>query len=109
MASSAPAKSATPETEIRKPSQETFNLIFNKSVSEDKPVLFDYWLGSLDKTVSIGVQQVNGKTEKILFRRDDEYTSAIAHIYGVGQEYVIVTENSIYVVDKAIPVRRISL
>jgi len=93
--------------EVRMPSHETFKNIFRKAVSEDKPVLFDYWVGSLDKSVAIGVQEIDGKKEKILIRRDDEYTSTIANIFRSGQEFIVITENSIYVVDTGIPVRKI--
>jgi hypothetical protein len=75
------------------------------SIVEDKPILMDYWTSSLDKTVLIGVKEDN---EKLLVKSEEEYTSPIAKIYKVGKEYIILTENSIYLVDVSIPTKRIS-
>jgi hypothetical protein len=75
------------------------------SIVEDKPIMFDYWTNSLDKTVLIGVKD---NQEKLLVKSEEEYTSPIAKIYKVGTEYIVVTENSIYIVDVAIPTKRIS-
>jgi hypothetical protein len=98
----------TTSSEIRKPSVETLTNIFKKSVADDKPVMFDYWAGSLEKSVSIGVREYgNNKKERILVRNEEEYTSPISNIFRSGNEFIIVTENSIYVVDSGIEVKRI--
>lgn len=75
------------------------------SISEDKPIMLDYWTDSLDKTVLVGVRD---NQEKLLVKNEEEYTSPILKIYKVENEYIIVTENSIYVVSSEIPTRRIS-
>ena len=93
--------------EMRKPTNETLVNMFKKAVSDDKPVLFDYWNGSLDKTVAIGVRESNGQKERILVRSEEEYTSPISNIFRSGTEFIIVTENSIYVVDSGIEVKKI--
>jgi hypothetical protein len=53
----------------------------------------------------IGVKE-NG--EKLLVKTEDEYTSSIAKFYKSGTEYIIITENSIYLVSSDIPTRKIS-
>ena len=75
------------------------------SIVEDKPIMLDYWTSSLEKSVIIGVKT---EGEKLLVKSQDEYTSPISKIYKVGQEYIIMTENSIYIVDVNIPTKRIS-
>jgi hypothetical protein len=65
----------------------------------------DYWTSSLEKTALIGVKEDN---EKLLVKSEEEYTSPISKIFKVGKEYIIMTENSIYIVDLAIPTNRIS-
>jgi hypothetical protein len=67
--------------------------------------MLDYWTASLDKTVLIGVKE-NG--EKLLVKSEEEYTSPIGKIYKVAKEYIVITENSIYLVDVEIPTKRIS-
>ena len=69
--------------------------------------MLDYWTNSLDKTVLIGVKDNNDK-EKLLVKSEEEYTSPISKIFKVGKEYIIMTENSIYIVDVSIPTKRIT-
>tara|TARA_B100000795_G_scaffold78652_1_gene56265 strand:+ start:2066 stop:2380 length:315 start_codon:yes stop_codon:yes gene_type:complete len=75
------------------------------SIVEDKPIMFDYWTSSCDKDVLIGIRE-NG--EKLLVKSADEYTSPISKIYKVETEYIVITENSIYVVSADIDTKRIS-
>ena len=75
------------------------------SIVEDKPIMFDYWTSSCDKEVLIGVRE---NEEKLLVKSEEEYTSPINKIYKVEQEYIIITENSIYVVSADIPTKRVS-
>jgi len=75
------------------------------SIVEDKPIMFDYWTSSCDKDVLIGIRE-NG--EKLLVKSADEYTSPISKIYKVETEYIIITENSIYVVSADIETKRVS-
>jgi hypothetical protein len=79
--------------------------VFKLAIVEDKPIMMDYWTSSLDKTVVIGVRENN---EKLIVKSADEYTSPIAKIYKVDTEYIIVTENSIYIVASDIANKRIS-
>ena len=67
--------------------------------------MMDYWADSLDKNALIGVREDG---EKLLVKSEDEYTSPIAKIYKVGAEYIIVTENSLYIVASNIDTKRIS-
>lgn len=75
------------------------------SIVEDKPIMFDYWTDSCDKKVLIGVRE---NSEKLLVKSADEYTSPITKIYKVETEYIIITENSIYVVSSEIDTKRVS-
>jgi hypothetical protein len=77
------------------------------AIKEDRPILMDYWVGSIEKTVLIG-QRDDETKEKILVRNAEEYTSPIKQILKIGSDYIIKTENSIYLVDVGIPFRRIS-
>ena len=91
----------------RLPENTTLQHAAKLSIVEDKPIMLDYWTNSLDKTVLIGVKDNNDK-EKLLVKSDEEYTSPISKIFKVGKEYIIMTENSIYIVDVSIPTKRIS-
>tara|TARA_B100001057_G_C22851845_1_gene951249 strand:+ start:1114 stop:1422 length:309 start_codon:yes stop_codon:yes gene_type:complete len=91
--------------DYRLPNSTTLQHVAKLSIVEDKPVMFDYWTGSCDKEVLIGVRDTG---EKLLVKSEDEYTSPISRIYKVESEYIIVTENSIYLVSSDIDTKRIS-
>jgi len=114
----------TSNDEMRLPSIKTMQEAAKLAILEDRPVMLDYWLGSIKKTTMIGVNEFveNGAktTEKLLVRNENEYTSPIAKVFRVRTEtvdkatneelveYIIMTEHSIYIVDSKIPVRPIS-
>jgi len=89
----------------RMPSDTTLKHAVKLAIVDDKPILFDYWSSSLDKKALVGAKD-NG--EKLLVKSEDEYTSTIQKFYKAGSEYIIITENSIYIVDSGIPTRKIS-
>jgi len=89
----------------RLPKESTLEHAAKLSIVEDKPIMFDYWTNSLDKTVLIGVKESG---EKLLVKSEEEYTSPISKIYKNATEYIVITENSIYIVDVDIPTKRIS-
>jgi hypothetical protein len=87
------------------PSSQCMTHCCKLAVAEDKPIMFDYWTDSLDKSVLIGVRD---SQEKLLVKNEEEYTSPIVKIYKAENEYIVVTENSLYIVSSDIPTRRIS-
>ena len=89
----------------RLPSGTTLQHCAKLSIVEDKPIMFDYWTASCDKEVLIGVRE---EGEKLLVKSEEEYTSPVSKIYKVENEYIIITENSIYLVSADIPTKRIS-
>ena len=97
--------SVVDSSNYRLPSQVTIQHTLKLAIVEDRPIMMDYWTASLDKSVLVGVKE-NG--EKLLVKSEDEYTSPISKIYKVETEYIIVTENSIYLVSSDIPTKRIS-
>lgn len=90
---------------LQLPSSSIWNHIAKISITEDKPIMLDYWVDSLQKRVLIGVKENN---EKLLVKNAEEYTSPITKIYKLESVYIIITENSIYIVSSSIPNRRIS-
>jgi hypothetical protein len=89
----------------RLPENNTLQHAIKLSIVEDKPVVMDYWTNSIDKKALIGVKD---NQEKLLVKSEEEYTSPISKIYKVGKEFIVITENSIYIVDVEIPRKMIS-
>jgi hypothetical protein len=99
-------QSTTPQQpSYRLPSDTTFQNASKLAITEDKPIMMDYWVDSLDGKALIGVRENN---EKMLVKSAEEYTSPIAKLYRSGTEYIIMTENSIYLVSSTISSRRIA-
>ena len=94
---------ATPN--YRLPSDVTLQHASKLSIVEDKPIMLDYWTASVDKKALVGVRESG---EKLLVKSSEEYTSPIAKFYKSATEYIIITENSIYIVSSDIPTRKIS-
>jgi len=92
-------------TNIRLPSDLTNQHASKLAIVEDKPIMLDYWVSSLEKKALIGVRE-NG--EKLLVKSAEEYTSPIAKFYKSATEYIIITENSIYIVSADIQTRKIT-
>ena len=75
------------------------------SLQEDKPILMDYWEDSCKKEVFFGLRSTE---EKLLVRNEEEYTSPISKIYKVESDFIVMTENSIYIVSVNCPTKRIT-
>ena len=97
--------SQSTEQSYRMPSHTCLQHAFKLAIVEDKEVKADYWTTSLDKQVIIGVKE---NQEKLLVKSEDEYTSPVVKIYKVETEFIVVTENSIYLVSADIDSSRIS-
>ena len=92
-------------TDMVLPSNTTLQHAAKISISQDKPIMLDYWEDSIKGSIIIGVKDTN---EKILVKNEDEYTSPIVKIYKVEEDYIILTENSCYIVSTNCPTKRIS-
>ena len=97
--------SKSSDSAYRLPSNVCLQHCSKLAIVQDKPIMMDYWTPSLDKTIIIGVKESG---EKLLVKSEDEYTSPIANIYKVETEYIIVTENSIYLISNETPSKKIS-
>jgi hypothetical protein len=74
------------------------------AIDQDKPSYLDYFRESVDKKCCIGVQPDN---TKFLVKSDSEYTSTIQNVYKCETCYIVMTENSLYIVDGGIPIKKI--
>jgi len=90
---------------FRMPSQLCMQHAAKLGIVEDRPIMLDYWTLSLEKKVIIGVKE---KGEKLLVKSEDEYTSPVSKIFKIETEYIILTENSIYIVSSDIQSNRIN-
>ena len=90
---------------FRLPSNTCMHNASKLAIVEDRPIMLDYWTQSIEKKVIIGVKE-NG--EKLLVKSEEEYTSPIGKIFKIESEYIILTENSLYIVSSDIQSNRIN-
>ena len=89
-------------------SQKTLSSVASLAISQDKPIVLDYWKASQTGGCFVGTK---ASGEQLLVKTEDEYTSPIAKICQSEKdspEYIICTENSLYVVRSNIQSRNLS-
>jgi len=96
---------STNQPNYRMPADNTLKHAVKLSIVDDKPIMMDYWTASLDKKALIGARESG---EKLLVKSEEEYTSGIQKFYKSGTDFIIITENSIYIVSSDIPTRKIT-
>ena len=75
------------------------------AMSKDMPIQLDYFIDSSNGKAFLGEDaQTN---EKMLVKDAEEFTSHIQKIYKAGDDFIIMTENSIYLVSGKIQKRKI--
>lgn len=66
------------------------------SLTQDKPIMLDYFLDTVSGKAFMGEDKET--KDKMLVKSSDEFTSLIQKVYKVAEDYIIMTENSIYIV-----------
>lgn len=75
------------------------------ALAQDKPILLDYYVETATGKAFMG-EDAETK-EKMLVKSTDEFTSLIQKVYKVAEDYIIMTENSIYLCNGKIQKRKI--
>ena len=75
------------------------------AMEQDKPILLDYFVDTATNKAFLGEDQET--KEKMLIKSNEEFTSLVQKVYKVQEDYIIMTENSIYLVSGKIQKRRI--
>ena len=66
------------------------------AIEQDKPIMMDYYMDTRDGKAFLGEDKAT--KEKMLVRSEDEYTSLIQRILKAGEDFIAITENSIYII-----------
>jgi hypothetical protein len=104
MASTATTAVTAPDLEI--PSEKTLAYAARIAIERDMPIMLDYYVDTRDNKAFLGEDSTT--KDKMLVRSEDEYTSPIQKIFRVEEDFVVITENSIYIVSRNIKKRIIS-
>lgn len=77
------------------------------SLKDDKPIALDYYHDTANNKAFIGEDP--DTKEKVLVKSRDEFTSFISKLYKVGDDFLITTENTIYVCSGKIQKRKVNM
>jgi hypothetical protein len=95
-----------PTTELL-PSPQTLLQAARLAIKDDRPIQLDYYVDSANSRAFVGE---DGETkEKVLMKSKEEFTSNVTKLYKSGDDFLILTENSLYIVHSKIQKRRINL
>jgi hypothetical protein len=105
-ASSASASSSPSATEIL-PSHATLSQAAKLAIEQDRAIMLDYYRQTHNGTAFLG--EDSETKERILVKSKEEFTSLVKKLYKVGEDFIILTENSLYVVSGKIQKRKVNL
>jgi len=75
------------------------------AMAQDKPIQLDYYADTVNGKAFMG--EDSETKDKMLVKSAEEFTSLIQKVYKVAEDYIIMTENSIYIASGKIQKRRI--
>jgi hypothetical protein len=102
---SVPPSTVTSSTEPPLPSTSVLLQATKLAITQDKPIQMDYYVETSNGSAFMGEDTTT--KDKMLVKSADEFTSVIQKVYKVGDDYIIMTENSIYITSGKIQKRRI--
>ena len=77
------------------------------SIEQDRAIMLDYFRQTANGTAFLGEDPET--KERILVKSKEEFTSLIKKLYKVGDDFIILTENSLYIVSGKIQKRKVNL
>ena len=89
------------------PSAQTMIQASKLAIEQDRAIMLDYYRQTAAGTAFLGEDPTT--KEKILVKSKDEFTSLIKKLFKVGEDFIILTENSLYVVSGKIQKRKVNL
>ena len=106
LAQSAQPTTSTTATEVL-PAPATLLQAAKLAIEQDRAIMLDYYRQTANATAFLGEDPET--KERILVKSKDEFTSLIKKLYKVGEDFIILTENSLYVVSGKIQKRKVNL
>ena len=77
------------------------------AIEQDKAIMLDYYRETAAGTAFLG--EDSETKERILVKSKEEFTSLVKKLYKVGEDFIILTENSLYIVSGKIQKRKVNL
>lgn len=104
--SAAQTSTASASTEVL-PGSATLLQASKIAIEQDRAIMLDYFRQTAQGTAFLGEDP--DTKERILVKSKEEFTSLIKKLYKVGDDFIILTENSLYIVSGKIQKRKVNL
>ena len=98
---------AKPAAQEVYPSTATMMQAAKLAITDDRAIMLDYYRDSCKGTAFLGEDPET--KERILVKSKEEFTSLIRKLYKVGEDFIVVTENSVYIVGGNIQKRKVNM
>jgi hypothetical protein len=105
-----PAPTSTSQTATASdifPSSKVLQGAAKVAIEQDRAIMLDYYRETANGSAFLGEDPET--KEKILVKSKEEFTSLIKKLYKVDDDFIILTENSLYVVSGKIQKRKVNL
>jgi len=89
------------------PATQTLLQATKLAIEQDRAIMLDYYVQTGNGTAFLGEDP--DTKERILVKSKEEFTSLVKKLYKVGDDFIILTENSLYLVSGKIQKRKVNL
>lgn len=107
MSTPSPAIVPAPVPVVEIPNAKVLEHAAKIAMEQDKPLMFDYYLETKAGGPAFLGEDKETK-ERILVKNAEEFTSPVKKMFKAKDDYIIVTENSVYIVSGAVKKKEIS-
>jgi hypothetical protein len=101
------ATNTTGSTPSIEPSPKTLVEAAKIAIEQDRAIMLDYYRQTAGGSAFLGEDPET--KERVLVKSKDEFTSLIKKLYKVGDDFIILTENSLYIVSGKIQKRKVNV
>jgi len=106
-ASSASASASASASVSVSPTPQTLVQAAKLAMEQDRAIMLDYYVDTAQGKAFLG--EDGATKERVLVKSKEEFTSLIKKLYKVGEDFIVLTENSLYVVSGKIQKRTVNL
>jgi len=89
------------------PTPQTLVQAAKLAMEQDRAIMLDYYVETAQGKAFLG--EDGATKERVLVKSKEEFTSLIKKLYKVGEDFIVLTENSLYIVSGKIQKRTVNL
>jgi hypothetical protein len=105
--STASATASSASATLSAPTPQTLVQAAKLAMEQDRAIMLDYYVDTAQGKAFLG--EDGATKERVLVKSKEEFTSLIKKLYKVGEDFIVLTENSLYIVSGKIQKRTVNL